>query len=80
MRTFTCQHKSQEVKTEFLVVNLAEGKPVLGAATCVEMQLIKRVFTLQEADETNNNEWVDQYQDVFEGLGCLPGKHNIQIY
>ncbi|KAJ8022885.1 hypothetical protein HOLleu_37907 [Holothuria leucospilota] len=48
MCTFTCQHKSLEIKTEFLVVNLPEVKPVLGAATCVDMQLIKKVFMLQE--------------------------------
>lgn len=76
--TFTCQHKSLEIKTEFLVVNLPEVKPVLGAATCVDMQLIKKVFMLQETDEHSNTQWVDKYQDV-KGLGCLPGKHKIQI-
>lgn len=77
--TFTCQHKSLDIMTEFLVVNLPEVKPVLGAATCVDMELIRKVFMLQETDEHSNNQWVDQYQDVFKGLGCLPGKHKIEI-
>lgn len=80
MCTCSWQRKSIETKTDFLVVNLPKKKPVLGADTCVAMQLIKRVFMLQvPMIEHVYDQWIDQYQGVFKGLGCLPGKHKILI-
>lgn len=33
----------------------------------------------QDETVTSVNKIVKQYQDVFEGVGCLPGKHKIQL-
>lgn len=56
------------------------------------MGLIKRVHvinskavtqsdTAEKQNEmvTSVNKTVKHYQDVFEGVGCLPGKHKIQL-
>lgn len=40
------------------------------------MGLIKRVMALNKSEETDI---FKEYADVFEGIGCLEGEHNIQI-
>ncbi|CAC5403651.1 unnamed protein product [Mytilus coruscus] len=55
----TISSKKHEV--EFYVAN-TKSQSVLGAATCSEVGLIKRVYTLEA-----------KYSDLFTGLGCLPG-------
>ncbi|CAG2216619.1 unnamed protein product [Mytilus edulis] len=57
--------KNQKHEVEFYVAN-TKSQSVLGAATCSEVGLIKRVYTLEA-----------KYSDLFTGLGCLPGIHKI---
>ncbi|CAC5360351.1 unnamed protein product [Mytilus coruscus] len=59
--------KNQKHEVEFYVAN-TKSQSVLGAATCSEVGLIKRVYTLEA-----------KYSDLFTGLGCLPGIHTIHI-
>ena len=56
-------------------------------------KLIKRVFTIAqneqtitddtdfecECEEMSTKEIIENYKEVFEGLGCLPGEHKIEI-
>ena len=60
---------------EFQVVD-HQAQPVLGLQTCLELQLIKRMYTVNSDDP---NQLLNEYRDVFEGLGCLPGDYNIQL-
>ncbi|CAC5370009.1 unnamed protein product [Mytilus coruscus] len=59
--------KNQKHEVEFFVANTT-SQSVLGAATCSEVGLIKRVNTLKA-----------KYSDLFTGLGCLPGIHKIHV-
>ncbi|CAC5373014.1 unnamed protein product [Mytilus coruscus] len=59
--------KNQKHEVEFYVAN-TKSQSVLGAATCSEVGLIKRVYTLEA-----------KYSDLFTGLGCLPGIHKIHV-
>ncbi|CAC5382870.1 unnamed protein product [Mytilus coruscus] len=59
--------KNQKHDVEFYVAN-TKSQSVLGAATCSEIGLIKREYTLEA-----------KYSDLFTGLGCLPGIHKIHV-
>ena len=60
---------------EFQVVD-HKAQPVLGLQSCLELQLIKRMYTVNTEDP---NQLLHEYSDVFQGLGCLPGEYNIQL-
>ena len=67
MITLPITLKSKRHKVEFYVAN-TKSQSVLGAATCTEVGLIKRVYAVES-----------QYSDLFSGLGCLPGIHKIHV-
>ena len=57
-----------------------DRKPLLGLQTCEDMHLVKRVLNVDEQSEQRTGKsLVQDYQDVFVGLGCLPGKHHITV-
>ncbi|KAI8438614.1 hypothetical protein MSG28_011052 [Choristoneura fumiferana] len=60
--------------------NMADvtSPPILGRHACKEMNLIKRVFAINESNAAENP-FVAEYQDVFQGLGCLPGTYKIRL-
>lgn len=59
--------KNKKHHVEFYVAN-TNSQSVLGAETCTEVGLIKRVYGVES-----------QYPDLFTGLGCLPGIHKIHV-
>ena len=46
---------------------------ILGLPTSVELNLIKRIDTVQEQNtpDNSNSEIYEKYKDVFDGLGCI---------
>ena len=60
---------------EFEVVN--QNVPnVLGLKTCKEMKLVQRIDSIG----VKPDDLLDEYKDVFEGLGCITGTtHHIEI-
>lgn len=67
--------KNKFSPVEFQVVD-HKAQPVLGLQTCLDLQLIKRMYTVNTEDP---KQLLAEYSDVFEGLGCLPGEYNIQL-
>ncbi len=74
----TCQGKASNV---MFVVVPGDREPLLGLATCERLGLVKRVHVINKeaVRATDIGELVKDYQDVFEGLGCLSVKYNIQL-
>lgn len=65
---------------EFLIVD--DGfEPLLGLKTCSEFGLIKRLCDVRHALSipTTKKEFVNQYRDLFEGLGEFPGTCTIVL-
>lgn len=53
---------------------------LLSGATSKKLNLVKRVYNMRIAPGTQTVEsTVQQYQDVFKGLGCLPYTYKIQL-
>lgn len=70
-------YKSKYYTLEYHIVN-AQVTPVLGLQTCLDMNLVQRIYTVN-AEITESRNVLAEYDDVFEGLGTLEGKHHIQI-
>lgn len=59
----------------FVVVDV-NSPPILGRKSCEELNVVKRIMSVQAS---SNNEIFIGFQDVFEGIGCLPGDYKIQL-
>ena len=69
------KHKGTLYNMAFFVVQ-GSRQPLMGLRDCVRLGLVKRVCVV---DKDSNKEFIDEYPDLFEGLGCLPGKHHITV-
>ena len=78
----TCTMKiKQDAKTvdaEFFVVAVEKAQPLIGLQTCRDLQRISIHNTVSEV-KTNEAEMLDNYQDVFNGLGLVNGKCHIEL-
>ncbi|KAI8511855.1 hypothetical protein Bbelb_109550 [Branchiostoma belcheri] len=72
----TCSYKGKSGVLEFYIVR-ADAAPVLSLKACLSLQLIKLVLTVQETQTAQSI--LEEYKDVFEGIGQLPGEHTIQL-
>ena len=71
-------HKGKFVNVSFVVV---PGKPaMLGDDTCERLGLVKRVYVVDdETVEVDYSDLLDEYKEVFQGLGCLEGEYAIIV-
>ena len=61
-----------------------EAPTVLGAQTCKDLDLLARVHllwqqSLSTCPEGMAQKMYEQYLDLFQGLGCLPGEQTIKV-
>ena len=47
--------------------------PILGRSSCENMGLIQRINAIESVSI------LDEFPEVFQGLGCLPGKYHISV-
>ncbi|XP_061193379.1 uncharacterized protein K02A2.6-like [Saccostrea echinata] len=69
----TGAYKGKFYNLDFHVVN-DDVSTVLGLNSCVEMNLIARVNTASNKDAV-----LDEFKDVFEGIGKIKGKYTIKV-
>ena len=67
-----CWVGGEEYQVCFQVVD-GNYVPLLGRETCEKMHLIQRINAVKD------NSILDEFPEVFQGLGCLPGKYHINI-
>ena len=78
-----CTYQEKYWPIEFQVVN-RNVPNILGLTTCLELNLVKRVLTIDENECTQStvlpeSDIFEQYSDVFTGLGCVKGVvHHIE--
>ena len=74
---------------QFHVVEV-EAPAVLSAQTCKEMGLLVRIHQLKDSQPQGqhcipkcptvaNQNILNEYSDLFQGLGCIPGEHTIKV-
>ena len=57
-------------------------RPLIGGKTSLDMGLVKRCYAMNvDPSEPipSYNSIIQEYKDVFEGLGCLSGEYNVQL-
>ena len=62
--------RGKQYKVPFQVVN-GNFSALLGRAACEEIKLIQRV------DQVTDNKILEEFPNVFHGMGCLPGEYHI---
>ena len=80
--TLQCQLNNKTHWLEFYITKI-DASTILGAQACTLLQILKRINNINK-ESTNPStsplpDILDEYPDVFKGLGCLPEKHNIKI-
>lgn len=73
------KHKGQEYITEFTIADVS-SPPILGLNTCRELNLVQLVLAVGTEKEDNEKQKIlKEFSDIFDGVGCMPGEHRIQI-
>lgn len=75
-----CKKGERNANVTFMVTD-TKSEPLLGLEACIELGLIQKVdkvSTVGLVPETKQD-WINNYKDVFTGLGCLPGKYKIEM-
>lgn len=68
-----CEHKHKYYDITFQVVK-GNVTPIIGAKTCQRLGLVKRIEAVDKQHEI-----IENNPEVFQGLGCLEGKHHIKV-
>ncbi|UYV68177.1 K02A2.6-like, partial [Cordylochernes scorpioides] len=74
-----CSHQSKQHPIVFQVIDHWEN-PILSAETCQKLNLIeiKADLCKIESTWTKQNNLLDKYKDIFEGIGCLQGEYKLE--
>lgn len=74
------RYRNTKILAEFLIVD-CNAVPLLGLDTCVKLNLIKRVNAVEDSSLKNvtKDELIKMNEDLFTGLGTLPGKYHIEL-
>ena len=71
--SLTCEYRGKFAVMDFILVE-QDLPSILGLKSCLDLDLIKRIYRLEEENLGS------EYADVFEGLGEIKGvQHKIQI-
>ena len=72
-----CQYEDKSCNLHFQVLN-KDLTPLLSADTCLKLGLL--TLNIEETSRVDTiDSVVDNFSDVFEGLGRLPGKYHIDV-
>ena len=74
--TLQCGYKNDTYSLPFKVID-GDQKPLLSGTTCMNLGLITVHAICNVTDKCNK--LIEQYNDVFEGLGCLGDAYHIDI-
>lgn len=81
--TLICQINNKYYNIKFIISDII-CQSVLGAQTCTEIGIVKRMFS-NTVNNINSNQFYDlqtlfnDYKNVFQGLGCLPYKCHLTV-
>ena len=68
----TCWVRGHKHQVLFQVVD-GSYTPLLGRESCEQLGLVQRISTI------GSQGILDEFPEVFQGLGCLPGKYHISV-
>ena len=74
----TTRYKDQVENVKFFVVD-TEVESVLSGNSCLKLGLVKRVYQLTGQELPSKRVEVEDYPELFTGLGCLPDMYHIEL-
>jgi hypothetical protein len=69
-------YQGRRLSTEFVVIDTRDA-PLLGLDTCLRLGIVHIDAVCAVTADTNRI--IEEYADVFKGLGCLDGEYNVTI-
>jgi hypothetical protein len=73
--TLSLVYRDRRMDTDFLVID-TQDPTLLGLDACLRLGIV-------HADavdaSSNTNALIEQYADIFTGVGCVPGEHHISV-
>ena len=78
------EHHGRSTMVQF-VVTPGEFQPILGVDTCEKLDLVRQIHVIntdvieEKTTKASTCRVVDEFPDVFKGLGCLPIQYKIQL-
>ena len=76
--TMKIKHNDQNIDVKFFVVAVDKAQPLIGLQTCRDLELIS-INNNVSAVTAQETEILDEYQDVFAGLGLVDGEFHIEL-
>ena len=76
--TMEIKQNGKTIDAKFFIVAVEKAQPLIGLQTCRDLELISINNTVSEV-KTENTEILDEYQDVFTGLGLVDGEFHIEL-
>lgn len=73
-----CKHKNKTQMLEFHIVNTS-APPVLAMKACSDLNLFKIVMEKEDKTINSSQAIIDEYADVFKGIGEFPGECSFHI-
>uniref|UniRef100_A0A3P9LFC2 ribonuclease H n=1 Tax=Oryzias latipes TaxID=8090 RepID=A0A3P9LFC2_ORYLA len=67
------EYKGKKHQIEFEITQ-EDVSTIIEGTTCLKIGLVQRVYAVGKEQDI-----LKDYNDLFDGLGCLPGQHHIQI-
>ena len=74
----TTRYKYQVENVRFFVVD-TDVESVLSGNSCLEFGLLKRVYQLTGQELPSKRVKLEDYPELFTGLGCLPDTYHIEL-
>jgi hypothetical protein len=75
--TLRIRHKRQNYNTEFFIVD-EDVKTLLGLPSCQQLDVVRLVDSVDGVTASATS-IIDEYADIFTGVGCLSGEHRIVV-
>ena len=82
----TVKHNAGSLELPFLITTEGEStkkyQPVLGLKACEKLQLIKAIWNIEALNSPSVSRYKplrQEFDDVLQGLGCLPGDYTIHF-
>ena len=74
----TTRYKNKKEDIRFFIVE-TQVESVLSGETCLKLGLLKRMYKLGAQESPEKSVRLEDYPELFTGLGCLPGQYKIQL-
>ena len=71
-----CTYKGKTYLCEFSIIDMPTAEPILGLKDCERLDVVRLVRSVGQKEE---HPILEEYKDVFKGIGCLAEPYHIHI-